>query len=242
MTTKVVDVLQRAVWILQDEGNDRWTSDELVQWFNDAQTAMQNLRPDTTSVQASLQLAPGAFQNLMDSAFNLPQMPAKLLKVVRNTSTAGRRRAIRLVSKDVMDVVNPDWQSDPPQTDAVNYMTDPNFPACFWIYPAAPDPQNSALIPAMQVEIHYSAQPAKIDPPGEGKTWKDVLGDISVRDRFAMILPDYIVYRAFLKDAEFGGNGSRAQTHFELFQGALQADMQGTLVAQPSAKQPVKTA
>lgn len=240
MTVKVTEVLQRAIWLLQDEGNDRWTVDELVQWFNDAQTAMQNMRPDTTSVLTSLQLAPGAFQNLMDSSLNLPRKPAKLLKVVRNTSTAGRRRAIRLVSRDLMDVTNPDWESDPPQTDCVNYMIDTNFPACFWVYPAAPDP--SPLIPAMQVELHYSAEPQKIDPPGEGKTWKDVVGDVSVRDRFAMILPDYIVYRAYLKDAEFGGNGSRAQTHFEVFQTALQADMQGTLVGQPSLKQPVKAA
>ncbi|HEY6509738.1 MAG TPA: DUF6682 family protein [Vicinamibacterales bacterium] len=235
MTTKATDVLQRVVWLLQDE-SIRWSAAELVTWLNDAQTAAQALRPDVTEVIASVTLSPGALQSLYDYDAALPQPPVKLMKVTRNTSLEGRRRAIRLVSREIMDVVKPDWQSAPPATDAVNYMVDVNLPAAFWIYPPAPvgtDPK----MPAMSVEIHYSAAPRRLDPPAPDKTWADTLGDISVRDRFAMVLVDYVLYRAYMKDAEFGGNGSRAKTHFDLFQSALMADVQGTMVAQPTAKQ-----
>ena len=239
MTTKATDVLQRVVWLLQDE-SIRWTAAELVQWLNDAQTAMQGLRPDTTETITSMVLSPGAYQDLADHVNDLPEPPAKLMKVSRNMSVEGRRRAVRLVSRDIMDVTKPDWESSPPATDCVNYMTDPNLPSVFWVYPPAPVP--SAQVPAMMVEVYYSAKPDVLDLPAADKTWKDTQGDLSVKDRFAMILVDYVLYRAFMKDAEFGGNGARAKTHFDLFQGALQADMQGTLVAQPSTKQAAKAA
>jgi hypothetical protein len=234
MTTPAKDVLQRVVWLLQDEDSKRWTAAELVQWLNDGQTAMQALRPDVTEVISSFDCQPGAMQSLYANAANLPEPPVKLMKVSRNLSVEGRFRAIRLVSRDMMDVVRPTWQSDAPTTDCVNYMVDANLPAVFWVWPPAPVP--SAQVPKMMLEIHYSAEPKKLTLPAADKTWRDVQGDISVRDRFAMILPDYILYRAFMKDAEFGGNGARSKTHFDLFQGSLMADVQGTLLAQPTAK------
>ncbi len=234
MATKAVDVLQRVVWLLQDEDSKRWTAAELTQWLNDAQVAAQTLRPDVTEVITGAVMDPGAQQDLNDLAPNLPEPPAKIMKVSRNMSLDGRFRAIRLVSRDMMDVVRPSWQSDPPATDAVNYMVDVNLPNMFWVWPPAPVP--SAQVPAMMLEIHYSARPRPLDLPADDKTWRDVQGDISVRERFAMVLVDYVLYRAYMKDAEFGGNGSRSKTHFDLFQSALMADVQGTQVAQPTAK------
>jgi hypothetical protein len=235
MTIKATEVLQRVVWLLQDE-SIRWTAAELVQWLNDGQTAMVALRPEVTETIASVTLSPGSLQSLYDYTPALPQPPVKLMKVTRNTSLEGRRRAIRLVSREIMDVTRPDWQSAPPATDAVNYMVDINLPAAFWIYPPAPVP--SVQVPAMSVELHYSAEPKKLDLPAADKTWADTQGDLSVRDRFAMVLVDYVLYRAFMKDAEFGGNGARSKTHFDLFQGQLMADIQGSMVAQPQVKTP----
>lgn len=235
MTIRATDILQRVVWLLQDE-SVRWSAAELVTWLNDAQTAMQALRPDSTETVTSIALQPGAFQNLMVFVDNLPAPPVKIFRVSRNMAPEGRRRNIRLVSREIMDVTRPDWESATPATDAVNYMTDPNLPASFWVYPPAPVPSDTT--PAMVVEVYYSAKPIALDPPGEDKTWHDTVGDLSVRDRLAFILVDYVLYRAFMKDAEFGGNGARAQTHYELFQNALIVDAQGTMVAQPKTKTP----
>src|SRR5579864_468359 len=228
MTTKVTDFLQRVMWILQDDTSVRWTANELVDWVNEAQTAMQALRPDSTEEKTSITLVPGAFQDLDQRSADLLHPSTKLLKVTRNTAIEGRRRALRLVPRQLLEAVKPDWETSPPATDAVNYMTDPNMPNAFWVYPPAPVP--SPQVPAMMVEVEYSATPTPIQPMNlAGKTWRDIIGNISVKDRFIIPLVDYILYRAYLKDAEYGGNGARAQTHFSQFQNALMADQQGTM-------------
>ena len=229
-------VFERVVFLLQDDTSIRWTANELVDWFNDAQTSTQALRPDSTEEFTSIQLVPGSYQDLSQRSADLLNPSTKLIKITRNTAIEGRRRVIRLVPRQVMDVVKADWESSPPATDAVNYMTDPNLPNVFWVYPPAPVP--SPTLPAMMVEVFYSATPTPLDPMNlAAKTWRDIKGALSVKDRFMIPLVDYILYRAYLKDAEFGGNGSRAQTHFQQFQNALQADQQGTMLAQPKAKE-----
>ena len=49
-TVKVVDIIDRAVVVLNDTTNVRWTKSELLLWFNDAQRAVVNRRPDANSV------------------------------------------------------------------------------------------------------------------------------------------------------------------------------------------------
>jgi hypothetical protein len=234
MTVKASEVLQRVVWVLQDETSVRWTAAELVQWLNDAQTAAQMLRPEVTETVASTTLNPGSMQDLLTFIGVLPKDPVKIMKLSRNMSTEGRFRAPRLVSRSIMDVVKPDWQSSPPATDCVNYMVDDNMPGMFWVYPPAPAPTD--LTPPMQVELYYSAKPLPLQLPDPNALWSDVKGDISVRDRFAFLLVDYVLYRAFMKDAEFGGNGARAKTHFDIFQASFMGEVQGTLQAQPKVK------
>ncbi len=230
------EVLERVVFIIQDDTSVRWTANELVDWLNDAQTATQALRPDSTEEFTSIQLVPGAFQDLSLRSADLLNPSTKLIKVTRNTSIEGRRRALRLVSRQLLEAVKPDWETSPPATDCVNYMTDPNMPNCFWVYPPAPVP--SPTQPAMMVEVQYSATPTPLDKMNlADKTWRDVKGDLSVKDRFMIPLVDYVLYRAYLKDAEYGGNGARAQTHFQQFQNSLMADQQGTMLAQPKAKE-----
>lgn len=233
---KALVPLERVVYILQDDASVRWSANELVDWLNDAQTSAHILRPDATEQTTSLTMVPGSLQNLEARSSELLSPSTKLIRVTRNMALEGRRRAVRLVPRQIMDVVKPDWESAAPATDAVNYMTDPNLPNCFWVYPPAPVP--SALVPAMMLEVQYSATPMLIQPMNEpDKTWKDIAGDITVKDRFMQALVDFVLYRAYLKDAEYGGNGARAQTHFQLFQNMLMADQQGTMSAQPKAKE-----
>lgn len=233
---KALVPLERVVYILQDDTSVRWSANELVDWLNDAQVATQALRPDSTEEMTSIPMVPGSYQDLSQRSADLLNPSTKLIKVTRNMAIEGRRRAVRLVSRQLMDAVKPDWESSPPATDAVNYMTDPNLPNCFWVYPPAPVP--SATVPAMMCEVQYSATPTPIQPMLlPDKTWRDIVGDLSVKDRFMQPLVDFILYRAYLKDSEYGGNGARAQTHFQMFQNALMADQQGTMLAQPKAKE-----
>jgi hypothetical protein len=228
--------LERVVYILQDDTSVRWSANELVDWLNDAQTAAHILRPDATEEMTSITLVPGSFQDLGLRSLDLLNPSTKLIKVTRNTAIEGRRRAIRLVPMQLMDVVKPDWETSAPATDCVNYMTDPNLPNCFWVYPPAPVP--SPTLPAMMVEVQYSATPTPLAPITlANQTWRNIVGNLSVKDRFMQALVDFVLYRAYLKDAEYGGNGARAQVHFQQFQNSLMADQQGTMAAQPKTKE-----
>jgi uncharacterized protein DUF6682 len=236
MALKATYVLERVNWVLQDDDSTRWSANELIDWLNDAQEATQVLRPDSTEDIVSVELAPGAYQSLTALKEQLLRPGSKIMKVARNMSLNGRFRTVRLVSRQIMDAVRPGWQSDQPSIDCVNYMTDVNLPDVFWVWPPAPVP--SPTQPAMMVELYYSAAIQRIDNLLVAGTWRDVVGDLSVADRFALPLVDYVLYRAFMKDAEYGGSGARSKTHFDLFQSALMADVQGTQVAQPKAKEP----
>ena len=52
-TTKVVDILDRAAIILQDNTNVRFPNDELLKFFNDAQKEVVLHRPDAKMVNTS---------------------------------------------------------------------------------------------------------------------------------------------------------------------------------------------
>ena len=76
-TTKIVDILDRASIILQDNTNVRFPNAELLKFFNDAQREVVLHRPDAKMVNTTLDLATGSKQTLPSSAL-------RLIDVVRN--------------------------------------------------------------------------------------------------------------------------------------------------------------
>ena len=61
-TTKVVDILDRATIILQDNTNVRFPNAELLKFFNDAQKEVVLHRPDANMVNTTMDLADGSKQ------------------------------------------------------------------------------------------------------------------------------------------------------------------------------------
>ena len=58
-TTRVVDVLDRAAIILQDNTNVRFPNEELLKFFNDAQKEVVLHRPDAKMVNTHPRLTTG---------------------------------------------------------------------------------------------------------------------------------------------------------------------------------------
>jgi hypothetical protein len=83
------------------------------------------------------------------------------------------------------------------------------------------------------LEVLYAQVPA-------GHTLTDEqLGNIAtaetirIDDTYANALQDYILYRAYTKDAEQQGNAARAVAHFQAFQNALGVSAQANAASQP---------
>jgi|TARA_R110000744_G_scaffold88546_3_gene172632 hypothetical protein len=202
MAVTVQSVIDRAQTVLQDTTGVRWpVVAELVLWINDAQREIALLKPDASATNATVTLATGTKQDI-------PSGGNRLLKVVRNMSAASNgngKRAVRLVDREVLDAQTPDWHDPTVTGDAAHttivkhYIYDESNPRNFYVYPGV---AGSAFL-----EIIYSSNPATVAQNA----------NLSIPDIFANAVMNYVLYMAYMKDAEYAGNAQRASSHFQIF-------------------------
>jgi hypothetical protein len=206
MTVTVQSVIDRVQAVLQDTTGVRWpVVDELVLWVNDAQREIALLKPDASAKNETITLAAGTKQSI-------PAGGNRLLKVVRNMSAASNgtgKRSVRLVDAEVLNGQTPDWH-DPSvsgvaaHTNIVkHYVYEESNPRNFYVYPGV---AGSAFL-----EIIYSDNPSTVA----------LNGNLDIPDIFANAVMNYVLYMAFMKDAEYAGNAQRAGSHYQIFQGQV---------------------
>jgi len=112
MAVTVQSIIDRIQTTLQDTTGIRWpVTGELVLWVNDAQREIALLKPDASAANETVTLVTGTKQSI-------PTSGNRLLRVVRNMSAASNGtggRAVRLVSREVLDAQTPLWH-DPAVT------------------------------------------------------------------------------------------------------------------------------
>lgn len=219
MTVSVQSVIDRVQAILQDTTGIRWpVVSELVLFINDAQREIALLKPDASAVNTTITLATGTKQDI-------PTAGNRLLRVVRNMSAASGgtgKRAVRLVSREILDSQTPDWHDPSVSGDAAHtnivkhYVYDEQNPRNFYVYPGVSG--------SSHVEIVYSANPATVTQSG----------DLSIPDIFANAVADYTLFRAYTKDAEYAGNNQRASTHYNLFINSVTGKGQIDVITSPN--------
>jgi hypothetical protein len=133
------------------------------------------------------------------------------------TSGTTPGRAIRLVSKELMDGFNPDWHSDTAATVVKNYVYDPQDQTAFWVYP--PSDGNGYL------QVNYARMPV----PCSSET-----DTIYVNDILQTAILDYVLYRACSKDAEYAPGLALAQGYWTAFNSALGAKAEAEKVNNPN--------
>lgn len=219
MTVSVQSVVDRVQAILQDTTGIRWpVVSELVLFINDAQREIALLKPDASAVNTTVTLAAGTKQDI-------PTAGNRLLRVVRNMSAASNgtgKRAVRLVSRDILDSQTPNWHDPTVTGDAAHtnivkhYVYDEQNPRNFYVYPGV---SGNAY-----VEIVYAANPATVTQSG----------NLSIPDIFANAVADYTLFRAYTKDAEYAGNNQRASTHYNLFINSVTGKGQIDIITSPN--------
>lgn len=202
MAVTVQSVIDRVQATLQDTTGVRWpVVSELVLWVNDAQREIALLKPDASAKNETITLATGTKQTI-------PANGNRLLRVVRNMSAATNgtgKRSVRLVSREILDAQTPNWHDPTVTGDAAHtsivkhYIYDEQNPRNFYVYPGVSG--NSYL------EIIYSANPTAV-------TQSD---NLDVPDIYANSVMNYVLYMAYMKDAEYAGNSQRAANHYQLF-------------------------
>lgn len=219
MSVTVQSVIDRAQTVLQDTTGVRWpVVGELVLWINDAQREIALLKPDASATNSTITLATGTKQDI-------PSGGNRLLKVVRNMSAASNgtgKRSVRLVDREVLDAQSPDWHDPTVTGDAAHaaivkhYVYDEANPRNFYVYPGV---SGSAYL-----EIIYSSNPTVV---GQGDS-------LSIPDIFANAVMNYVLYMAYMKDAEYAGNAQRASNHYQLFTASVTGKGQIDAITNPN--------
>lgn len=204
--TRVIDVIDRAQTILQDTTNTRWSKQELLDWFNDAQLAVVNRRPDTYIKNVAITC-------LADTKQTIPADGLRLMRVLRNVGG----RPIRNIPLRVLDDQVPDWHEAVNASRVDHYAYDLLDPKTFYLYPAP--------AASHEVEIIYSVAPAPIVI----SNFETDVQTLSLDDSYLNPILDWMLYRCYSKDADYTSNAQRAMGHLEAFRVSIgdktQADM-----------------
>ncbi|SFV31353.1 hypothetical protein SAMN05216456_1314 [Devosia crocina] len=226
-----VGILKRAGILLQDEDYVRWTIPELVGWVNDGVKAIVLAKPSASSETRVLTLEKGTLQRV--AQVENAATALALLSIKRNiTSSAPARiggRSVTVVSHSVLEASSPDWH-DPVRgrfsKDVRHYTYDENVPLEFYVYPG-----NTG---EGMVEAAVSTVPADLAASGAPDSIDSYAAPIGLPEPYSGPVLDYVLHRAFSKDALEGAPG-RAQMHYAAFASAIGLKIQVERASSPNA-------
>jgi hypothetical protein len=213
-------IIDKAATQLLDENNTRWTRAELLGWLNDGQRQITLMSPQTTNKVQTIKLVAGTRQTIPVDGWRLLDVYRYM---GRNGITPGR--AVRIVSRELLDGYRPAWHADPKTDAPQNFLFDEQDQTAFYVYP--PNTGNGYL------QINYS--PTLGDLPNENQP-------INISDIYQTALLDYVLYRANSKDAEYAPGIQLAAGYLATFLGAFQSREKTDKENSPNqALAPVKT-
>ncbi|MEB6663834.1 hypothetical protein MXL91_20430 [Achromobacter ruhlandii] len=209
---KVGEVITRARTILQDDGAVYWDDTELPMWLSDGRLEAYRLRPDLYEVSEDFACAEGARQALPGGARMLFDVP-------RNVS-APRQRAITVADAAALGRVRPNWRSQSKAQEIRHFLYDERSPGQFDVYP----PARAGVV----IELSYAKPP-------EAVTKDDGDKELAEEGAYAPALVDYILYRAFLKEADtVPAFHQRAAQHLAACQSTLTSDVTAKAMTSPN--------
>jgi len=199
-------LIDRSSIILQDTTNIRWPRPELLGWLNDGEREIVLHKPNAYIKNVATALTSGSKQAL-------PLDGVSLIDVPRNVNG----NAIRVVSREILDAQTPGWHTSTPNAVIKHYVYSPLDPKTYYVYP----PSTGA---GSNVDLVYAAAPADVS---EGSS-------ILVDDVYATALINYMLYRAYSKDAEYAANATAATAYYQQFMTLLGAKVTAETVTSPN--------
>lgn len=212
-TVTVQSIVDKAEILLQDTTNVRWSASELMDWLNDGQREVVLHKPEASARNESVILTANSTKQ------TIPSAGLSFIRLTRNMGANGTTpaRAIRIVSREVLDAQTPDWHTETSAGHIKHYTFDPLDPKTFYVYPKAP-------ATAYYVEMVYSAAPANAS----------LGGAINIDDIYSNALLDYVMFRAYSKDAEYAQNGQLAVAYYTSFANSVGITIKSSMERNPN--------
>lgn len=189
--TTVAEIIGRVNTQLLDTLMLRWPLAELCDYYNDAVRAVILARPDAGAVAEAVVCIPGSRQSLPTGAL-------RLIEVIRLTDGD----ALLPVPRDVLDHDYPGWHTMTGVPE--RYVYSEITPRVFYLFPA---PEESVSIDAVICRIPEATTIINL----EDKT------EVPVDEAYVNPVVDWMLYRAFSKDAAGGANTGQAMQHYQAF-------------------------
>jgi hypothetical protein len=197
------DITSRVRILLNDIDATRWLDSELFKWINDAQKLVAMMRPDASVATFVMSLIAGTRQSIPTGGF-------RLLDVIRNVvtvtgSTAANQvvtvpgRSVRIVDREVLDTQDPFWHTATGSAEIKHFIYDNRSPTLFYVYPPATT--------AAKLEVVYSVAPTEVAAAGD---------TLSISDIYLDVILNYVMYRAYSKDAEYASNAALANSYLSI--------------------------
>ena len=208
------DILPWVTSILFDASNTRWPVTELRSWLNDGQRRVAALRVDACSATRQVTLVPGVLQTIPSDCW-------LLLDLIRNVPASGNSigKGIRLCQLETLNAYRPTWSTDTAAATVDNYCYDERKPETFYVYPPVDTTHT------VNVEAEFAVIPT---PTTSGTSV------LSVGDYYAPMLIDYVLWRAFSKDAGIPNGMARAQMYMQAFLQGMNMQSRTLLVDSPN--------
>lgn len=193
------EILLRANRLLNDVSFVRWPKDELLDYLNDAQRAIVLRRPDAfTSDVDDYPCVAGTKQSLPSDAL-------RLIDITRNSSG----RAIRgPFDRKVLDDNYPMWYAGKTAVEAELFIYDERNPKTFYLYPG--------VVINTELTLVYSKA-----PPAITMVANDAEQLISLDDIYVNAIIEWVMYRCYMKDAEYAANPNKSMMHQNAFKTQL---------------------
>lgn len=195
-TLTVGSIIDRCAKLLYDQTNIKWSRAELLDHLNGAQRMVAIASPSTLATVVSMKLEAGSRQSI-------PATGWLLLDVIRNMGVSGTTpgRAVRVISRRLLDAYNPNWQVDTAASSVTqSYWFDNQDQTSFFVYP----PSNGQGY----LEINYSNAPDNLTSEAQPITVPDVV-DVA--------LVNYVMFRALSKAADFSPGAQLAASYLVTF-------------------------
>lgn len=195
-------IIDKAEIILQDTTNVRWPAEELLSWLNDGQREIVLRKPDSYVENENQICVAGTKQSIPSDAI-------MLIDVVRNMGTNGTTpgRAVTPIDRKILDDQRPNWHTESGVAEVKHFSFDDRDPKHFYVYPPQPSSAFGYL------ELICSTSPPDVAAIGNAITLDDV---------YSNPLLDYILYRAYSKDAALSPTApQRAVSHYSAFLASL---------------------
>ncbi|HEV8034386.1 DUF6682 family protein [Yoonia sp.] len=217
MAFTAASVMLSVQTVLNDATAVRWTAVELHTWLNDALREIAVLKPNAVAKTVELDLQQGAYQTLPEGHFALFRLTRNLATNAESATGRGGGRVITKVEREVMDMQISGWMDNavmPYTKNVVHFIDDISDMAAYYVVPGN---DGTGVVEAI-CAVMPTLVPA---PETDTLMVSSYTSEVDISDIYRNAIIDYMLYRAFSKDASIAGIAQRAGVHYSQFANSL---------------------